>query len=256
MHVHLIIVFILFVALTPISPLAPSPTPLQPPPAPPSCYFEREERIRCAAFDVDLYYGDAITFLNAEQTPDGIDRMFDYYESVFNLCKKARPIRGRYDVPSHEMPEMKTFPRNLYEWKVHFKYMGSTSSLDNICYYKYVAGAIRYYNDIFNVPVSWKCVHFLAYKIVIDTIPAAISQKDPPMIIDNNLDECVICFQETIWKTPCLHRLCRTCENVIITCPICCRQLKPIHVYNSYIYKRIEEFCKGLLNKCNCMIVY
>lgn len=248
--------------VTPISPLPLSPTPpsslsslsLPSSSSRPPNYFEREERIRCDAFDENLNYGDAITFLNAEQTPEGIYRMFEYYESVFNLCKKPRPIRGRHNVPSQNPIEMKTFPKNLNEWKVHFKYMGSVNSRDNICYYKYAAGAIRYYYDLFNMPISWKYVHFLAYRIVIDTIPKPTQQTDDPMKIETP-DECVMCLQETIWTTPCGHWLCRTCENSVSVCPVCGRQLKPIYLYNSYMYRRIEEFCKGLLNKCTCMYV-
>lgn len=216
--------------------------------------FSEEEKIRCAAFDEDLMFGDAIAFLRAEQTPNGIHRMFEYYENIFNLCKKRRPVRGRHQL-SIPCKVLKALPYDLAGWKKHFNYRGSSNSLDDIYYYKYVAGAIRHYHDMFDTPISWKCIHFYAYKIVVDSLPALTDDRESFMVVGDQ-DECVVCFFNTVWKTSCNHQLCRKCENKISKCPICQRPFKNFQMQNYAVYRRILDFCKSILNNCQCQPMY
>lgn len=218
--------------------------------------FLKEVYICLSAYDEDYLYCKAIAFLNAEQTPDGIHRMCEYFECILRYWKLVvigtshndeiatailpppSQIRGQRELSPSLVPRtMEIFPTNLDEWKAHFNYSGcDDGDTDDIMYYNYFAGAIRYYHQQFKVPISFKYVHFLAYKIIMDTMKI----DNQPTMIDGDTDaECTVCFEPTKWKTSCSHCLCLTCKYRLEKCPMCRHCLNP----NSAIYERIEFFC-------------
>ena len=80
------------------------------------------------------------------------------------------------------------------------------------------------------------------------------------LIYNKNLEECVVCFENTNYKTKCNHILCLDCLNKIkknnnlsLTCPIC---REGIYKYNKCKYNNINIKIKNNnYIKCNILFI-